>query len=157
MELTGIVPSQAEKTQLWEALFNIEVWKESVQADKYELIGDNLYEMSVQADIGPIKGMQTVKIQFTDLQPPDSCNFNVEHQLVKSANGTLKLQDPDAVAADDDFKEFFIPESTKTVMVYKINADMGNPIFNAVLDGFKGKIKEGFEELLQRVEQKAHA
>jgi len=42
-------------------------------------------------------------------------------------------------------------------LVYKINADMGNPIFNAVLDGFKGKIKEGFEELLGRVEQKAHA
>lgn len=157
MELTGNVPSQAEKAQLWEALFNTEVWKESIPADKYELVGDNLYEMSVEADIGPIKGTQTVKIQFSDLQPPESCNFDVQHQLVKSAQGTLELLDPASVTTEEGAEAPEIPEGTKTVLVYKIKADMGNPIFNAVLDGFKGKIKEGFEELLGRVEQKAHA
>ncbi|HEX2912404.1 MAG TPA: SRPBCC domain-containing protein [Chloroflexia bacterium] len=154
MELTGSVASQAEKERLWDAIFNASYWKEAIpDAEKYEKIGDNLYEMAVKVDIGPIKGNQTVKVQFSELQPPDSCDFEVQNQLVKTAKGSFTLKDAaEAVAVDADDP---LPEGTKTVLDYRLEADAGNPFFNAMLEGFKGKIKDGFEELLGRVEEKA--
>jgi carbon monoxide dehydrogenase subunit G len=154
MELTGNVPSQNTKEQLWAAIFNTEAWKQGIEAERYEQVGEGLYEMEVNADIGPIKGKQTAKIQFTDMHEPDSCDFKIEHSLVKSASGNFELKDPTEVTPDGENAVW--PTETRTVLVYKLNADMGNPIFNAVLDGFKGKIKEGFEELLGRVEANAH-
>src|SRR5690349_1475933 len=95
MELTGSVPSQASRQQVWDALMNAEYWKEAIpDTEKYELVGENLYEMVVKVDIGPIKGNQTVNVQFSDLEPPNSCNFELQNSLVKTAKGTFTLKDP---------------------------------------------------------------
>lgn len=155
MELSGNVPCQSSKEQLWAGLFNPEVWKETIpEAERYEEVGDNQYEMDVMADIGPIKGKQTLKIQFSELQPPTSCNFELSHQLVKSAKGTFELKDPSEVTVTGENEEAItFPDGTQTVLSYNINADAGNPIFNAVLEGFKAKIKEGFDELLGRMDE----
>src|SRR5689334_14914248 len=103
MELSGNVACQSNREQLWAGLFNTEVWKASIpDAERYESVGDNLYEMDVKADIGPIKGKQTLKIQFSELQPPNSCNFELTHQLVKSAKGFFELKDPSEVKDENE-------------------------------------------------------
>ncbi len=141
MELAGSIPCKATKQKLWEALFNPEIWKESIpEAQRYALVGDNLYEMEVKAEMGPVKGNQLVKIHFTDLNPPTSCNFELQHQLVKSATGSFKIEE----AAN----------STSTLN-YSLKADAGNPLFNAVLENFKEKVKNGLEEVFGRIAEKA--
>jgi len=157
MELTSSLPCQTEKARLWAALFNTEVWKESVpDAEKYELIGDNLYEMVIDADLGPIKGKQAIKIQFSELQPPESCNFELQHSLVKTAKGNFVLKDlADIPLVADDGQMLHVPDGTQTMLSYTLTADTGNPLFNVVLEGFKDKIKEGFEELLAQLDTKA--
>ena len=155
MELTGSVPSQADRQQVWDALMNAEYWKEAIpDTEKYELVGENLYEMIVKVDIGPIKGNQTVNVQFSDLVPPNSCNFELQNSLVKTAKGTFTLKDPAEFSSEDG--ETPPPEDTLTLLAYRLEVDAGNPFFNAVIEGFKGKIKEGLEELLGRLEAKAH-
>jgi carbon monoxide dehydrogenase subunit G len=155
MELTGSVPSQAGRQQVWDALMNADYWKEAIpDAEKFELVGDNLYEMVVKVDIGPIKGHQTVNIQFSDLEPPNSCNFELQNSMIKSAKGLLTLKDPAAFSSEDG--ETPPPEGTVTLLAYRLEVDAGNPLFNAVLESFKGKIKEGLEEMLGRLEAKAH-
>lgn len=157
MELTSSLPCQTERGRLWAALFNTEVWKESVpDAEKYELIGDNLYEMLINADLGPIKGAQTIKIQFSELQPPASCNFELQHSLVKTAKGNFELKNMSDVPLEaEDGQMLVVPAGTQTILNYTLNADTGNPLFNVVLDGFKDKIKQGFEELLTQLDTKA--
>ncbi len=151
MELTGSVPSEADKEVFWAALLNAQYWKEAIpDAEKFEMVGENLYELVVNVDIGPIKGNQTVMLQFSDLQPPDSGNFELQNQLIKSAKGTLELKDPSEVVVEDGAAP--LPASTVSVLEYKMELDAGNPFFNAMLEGFKGKIKEGFEELVGRLE-----
>ncbi len=154
MELSGNLPSQSDKQTLWDTLMSTEAWKESIpDAEKYEQIGENLYEMAVKADIGPIKGTQTIKIQFNELVPPDSLQFDLQHSLVKTAKGTFLLEDPKNPNPDGD--AWVVGDEVKTMLVYKLEADAGNPIFNAILESMKGKIKEGFEELLGQVVAKA--
>lgn len=155
MELTGSVPSQASRQQVWDALMNADYWKEAIpDTEKYELVGENLYEMVVKVDIGPIKGNQTVNVQFSDLEPPNSCNFELQNSLVKTAKGTFTLKDPSEFSSEDG--ETPPPADTVTLLSYRLELDAGNPFFNAVIEGFKGKIKEGLEELLGRLEAKAH-
>jgi hypothetical protein len=153
MELYDNIPCQIEKEELWAGLFNVDIWKASIpDAETYELIGENLYEMNVYADLGPIKGMQTVKIQFTDLEPPEACNFELQHELVKSALGSFELRDPGVIELEELETFLDLPEGTRTLLAYTLEADTGNPLFNAILETFKEKIREGFGEILTRVE-----
>ncbi len=154
MEVTGSLPSQAEKQPLWDALMSADNWKAAIpDAEKYELIGENLYEMVVKIDIGPVKGNQTLQIQYSNLQPPNSCDFELQNAMVKSAKGHFDLKHPDELPTEEGAAP--LPFDTRTVLVYKLEADAGNPIFNAMLDGFKDKIKSGFEELLVKLEAQA--
>jgi len=154
MELTGSVPSQSGRQQVWDALMSADNWKEAVpDAEKFELVGDNLYEMVVKVDIGPIKGNQTVNIQFSDLQLPNSCNFELQNSLVKTTKGSFTLKDPADFSSEDG--ETPPLAGTVTLLAYRLEVDAGNPFFNAVIDGYKGRIKEGLEELLGRLVAKA--
>ncbi|NWJ96132.1 MAG: hypothetical protein HXX20_10140 [Chloroflexi bacterium] len=153
MELNDNIPCRSEKEQLWASLFNAAIWKASIpDAEKYELIGENLYEMDVITDIGPIKGLQTVQIQFSDLQPPQTCSFEVLHGLVKTAKGSFELKDSGLLELEEMELFLGLPEGTRTLLFYTLEADTGNPLFNAMLETFKGKIKDGFGEILTRVE-----
>ncbi len=154
MEVTGSVYSQASRQAIWDALMSPQIWKEAIpEAEKYELVGENLYETEVKVDIGPIKGNQTVQIQFSELQPPDKCNFELINSLVKSAKGSVELKSPTGFVPEEGATP--PTETTVTVLQYMIDLDAGNPFFNAMLEGFKGKIKEGFEELLGHIVAKA--
>ncbi len=150
MELTGSIPSPNDKEQVWAALFNVEAWKASIeQMEKYEEVGENLYDMVVNVEIGPIKGTQEMQLEFSELEPPNSCNFEVKNKLIKSAKGRFQLTD--AVAAEGET----LPEGTKTLLKYTLDVDAGNPIFNAILKSAEDKLKEGVEWILGEVETKA--
>ena len=155
MEVTGHLPTKAEKQALYETLLNFENWKASVpEVIEYEKLSENLYEMTVKVELGPLKGDQKVKVEFTTLEPPDSANFEIQNPMIKSARGNFILQDlielEGQLPGGDD-----IPAGTKTVIIHRLELDAGNPFFNTVLEGFKGQIKSGFEELLGQLSSKA--
>jgi hypothetical protein len=154
MEVNGSVHSQAARQKLWDALMNTDVWKEAIpEAEKYELVGEDVYEMVVRVDIGPVKGSQTIKVQFLELQPPDSCDFELQHMLVKTVKGNFTIIEPHELVVEEG--EEPPPEGTTTVLTYRIEADSGNSMLNAMIETLKDRIKGGFEEVLVRIETQA--
>ena len=168
MKLNSRVYCRSEREALWAAIFNPEAWKASLpDAQEYEEIEPNEYEMTVKVDFGPLKGNQTLKIIFSELDQPNSCNLKVESKLLKSMTGSYQLVLPDEIKTEDtesqaddksseEVKEpDVIPEETRTIFRYQLNMDMGNPMFNAIIESFKGKVESGFAEILGRLDNYA--
>lgn len=157
MDISGNVATKAEKEKLYDTLLDFDSWKEVVpDLVSYEKVGDNSYDMTVKVNIGPIKGDQKLRLEFTSLERPDSANFAVQNSMIKSAKGNFVLQDlaelNNSLPGGGE-----IPEGIKSVILYSMQLDSGNPFFNTVLEGFKGQVKSGFEELLQQFGIKAEA
>jgi len=153
MELTGHLGLQSTREALWAAIFDTETWKRAIpDAESYEKIDDNTYEMVVKIDLAIFKGPQTLKLIFEEMVEPESSNFTIENGMIKKAAGGFEIKTPD-VAPPPDNEEGY-PEGTLSVLGYRLELDAGNPIFNAALEAFKGKIKEGLEEILLRLDDK---
>ncbi len=156
MELSGTLPTQSGREKLWSVIFNPESWKEALpDTERCEQTGENEFELEVPVELGFIKGHQTIKIIFSEVVEGISSNFSLENKLVKKATGTFEIKNPDEVTPPEDSEGF--PAGTQAILEYTMDMDMGNPLFNAALEGFKGKIKEGLEEILQRLEDEAEA
>src|SRR4051794_33010460 len=94
MDINGNVATKAEKEKLYDTLLDFDNWKKAIpDLVKYEKVGDNSYEMTVKLNMGPVKGEQKLKIDFTSLERPDSANFAVQNSMIKSAKGNFVLQD----------------------------------------------------------------
>jgi hypothetical protein len=148
MDISGKVVTKAEKEKLFDTLLDFDNWKSAVpDVVDYQKVGDNSYEMTVKVNLGPVKGDQKLKIDFTSLDRPNSANFQIQNSLIKSAKGNFVLQ---AVSELDGQLPGGgeIPAGTKSVILYTLQLDAGNPFFNTVLEGFKGQVASGFEELL---------
>jgi hypothetical protein len=157
MDVNGNVASKAEKEKLYDYLLNFDNWKNEVpDMVKYEKVGDNSYEMTVKVNMGPIKGDQKLRIDFTGLDRPNSANFAVQNSMIKSATGNFVLQDLSELDGQLPGGGA-IPEGVKSVILYTMQLDSGNPFFNTILEGLKGQVKSGFEELLQRFGESAAA
>lgn len=159
MEVTGNLAMKAEKEKLWNTLVDLEQWRGSMpEIIAFEKTADHEYQMTVKLDLGIIKGDQTLKIKLSDLESPTSCTFNVENELIKTAKGNFLLKDPaQAIQEDPANTPAEVPEGTKTFLIYKLDLDAGNPFYNTIMEGFKGKLKEGFEELLKSLDARALA
>lgn len=148
MDISGNVATKAEKEKLYNTLLDFDNWKKAVpELVKYEKLGENSYKMTVKVNVGPIKGDQEIKIDFTSLERPDSANFAIQNSMIKSAKGNFVLQalsELDGKLPDGGD----IPEGVLSVILYSLQLDSGNPFFNSILEGFKGQVKSGFEELL---------
>lgn len=148
MEVSGKVNSQAAKQQAWQAIMTVDNWKQIIpDVSKLESTGEHSYEMVVKVEIGPIKGNQTIHIDFSNLNAPNSGDFMLKHAMIKSVKGHLDFKDQ----ADGEV----LTDNAKTVVHYKLDIDAGNPFFNAALDGYKGMMQQGFEELLRGLLAKA--
>jgi hypothetical protein len=157
MDISGKVVTKAEKEKLFDTLLDFDNWKSAVpDVVDYQKAGDNSYEMTVKVNLGPVKGEQKLKIDFTSLDRPNSADFQIQNSLIKSAKGNFGLQ---AVSELDGQLPGGgeIPAGTKSVILYSLQLDAGNPFFNTVLEGFKGQVASGFEELLGQFSALAEA
>lgn len=160
MELKGSVFCRSEREKLWNAIFDPEAWQTAIpDAESYEEVDDDEYEMTVKTDFGPIKGNQTVTLTFTDKNEPHSCKVTLASKLAKEVYAVYWLDLPDDAPAEefvgddeDDEKTEIMPENTQTIFRYHVHADLGNPMFNAILEGFKSKVSEGFAEIFGRLD-----
>ncbi len=154
MELTGYLGMKSKPELLWREVFSTEAWKRAIpDAESYEKIEDNTYEMVVKIDMPIFKGAQTVTIVFNDQMPPRSTNFTIETGMIKSANGSFEIAHHSDFQVVDEPVDF--QDGTVSVMSYKLQVDAGNPLVNAALEGFKPKIKNGLEEILLRLDPPA--
>lgn len=156
MNLDSRVNCRSNRETLWAAIFNPEAWKASIpDAHDYEQVGDNEYEMTVKVDFGPLKGNQTVKIIFSDLDEPNSCSLAIENKMIKSMTGSYRLVEPGTETGEDAAEIEAVPEGTQTIFLYQIATDLGNPMFNAIVDSFKARVESGFNEIIGRLDNYA--
>jgi hypothetical protein len=149
MQIEGKLPLECAKSTFWSALFDSEAWHTaSEELERFDLVEENHYEIAVHTEIGPIKGTQIIKLTYSDLVPEQSCAFLLEHNLVKEAKGVFELKLPPEVEPGEDEEPLEIPDTAKSVLIYYLEVDAGNPVFNAILETLKGKLKESFEEFL---------
>jgi carbon monoxide dehydrogenase subunit G len=154
MEINGYIPMRIDREEAWKSLFSAEAWKNAIQAEKFEQVGDALYDVAVMVDFAILKGLHDAQLMFNDIIHNYSSNFNVENKLVKTVEGTFELKHPDEVEPEEGTESH--PEGTRTILNYRLNMDAGNPLFNAAFEGFKHKIQEAFEEILARLETALH-
>lgn len=76
---------QAEQTipatqqAVWQALNDPQVLKRCLSGcDVFELVGDGLYRVALQATVGPIRTRFTGKLQLSDLAPPEAYSLSFE-------------------------------------------------------------------------------
>ncbi len=155
MELTACKPCLAERQKLWDTLTNIQDWKEAIpEAQRLTSTGENEYELEVKADVGPLKGNQVIKIRFTDMQAPTKLDFEIQHSMVKEVKGTFDLKLPGETLNGLEAPNP-LPDHTITLLFYHLNADAGNPFINAILESLSAKVKDSFDELLGRLDNRA--
>jgi hypothetical protein len=150
MEINGHLPVQSERHEIWTAIFDENAWKEVLEAEKFEQLEEHLYEMTVNVDFAVLKGSHTARLVYSEVVKHESTNFNIENELLKKVAGSFELKNPEDVPLPEGSDAH--PEGTRMVLAYRLEMDAGNPFVNAALEAFKGKIREGLEEMLQRLE-----
>lgn len=81
MDMQGQRQLQVTQQQAWEALNNPDMLKACIPGcDKFELAGDNVYNVGVAIKIGPVSAKFTGKVTLSDIQPPTSYALQFEAQ-----------------------------------------------------------------------------
>lgn len=155
MKLEGNLFLQSAKELFWSALFDVDVWKEAAEElERFDRLSDTEFEAGVYIELGPIKGTQVIKLTYSNLVPVQSCDFLMTHSLVKEAKGTFEFKLPTEVTPSD-LDDEPVPDEANTVLLYGMEIETGNPIFNAALETVKGKLKSDFESFLIKLEETA--
>jgi hypothetical protein len=161
MEIFGSLISTADRQRLYDTMTNVENWRSFIpHAKSFEHKEDDSYEVVIEVDVGPIKGDQTVTLKLTEQNPPHSSNFEMHNSIVKNVKGNFTFLEPgDGFPEGYDAEKIEMPvptPSTRTILLYKLDVDAGNPFVNGFIDMMKGKAKDGFDELLRSLEARAH-
>jgi carbon monoxide dehydrogenase subunit G len=94
VEITGEYPIQAPRAQVWEALNDPDVLRETIPGcETLERTGDNQFQAKIKSRIGPVSATFNCKIELTHLNPPVSYTLAGEGQggVAGFANGTADV------------------------------------------------------------------
>lgn len=117
MKLGGKQLIIAPRKQVWDALMNPEFLKKSIPGcESVELIGENQYQATVVAAVGPVKAKFTGKIHMADLDPINSyrVTFTGEGGLAGGAEGAARVT--------------LVEEGANTVLIYEVEAKVSGKI-----------------------------
>ena len=136
MEMTGeqIVPIPQQKT--WEALNDLSVLKASIPGcESIEQTGDNEFQVTMQAKIGPVSAKFKGKMTLSDIDPPNGYSIGFEGQggVAGFAKGEARV----ALSAD----------GAQTRLAYTANAQIGGKlaqIGSRLIDGAARKMADQF-------------
>ncbi|MGH6624735.1 MAG: SRPBCC family protein [Burkholderiaceae bacterium] len=117
MELNGERVLPVERSIAWQALNDTEVLKAAVPGcESITPVGDSVYEVAVNAAIGPVKSRFKGRLELQDIVAPSSYAVRFDLQGPAGfARGTAKVSLSDA-------------ESGTTLMKYEVNTSIGGKI-----------------------------
>ena len=137
MDMTGEHRINAPRVQVWAALNDPEVLKQSI-AGCEELVktSDTEFQAQVTAKVGPVKAKFTGKVTLSDLDPPNGYTISGEGAggAAGFAKGGAKVDLEDA------------PEGG-TLLKYQVNAQIGGKlaqIGSRLIDGAARKMADDF-------------
>jgi len=100
MQIDGVNPVRATRTQVWTALNDPEVLARCVPGVKtLTLIDDNTFKMLLEISIGPVKGKFDGKIEILERQEPDTVKLSVTAKAptgIVNATGTVRLEEQES-------------------------------------------------------------
>lgn len=117
MELNGERILPVERSLAWQALNDTEILKAAVPGcESITAVGDDKYEVIVNAAIGPVKSRFKGSLELHDIVAPDSYAVRFDLQGTAGfARGTAKVSLSDA-------------EARSTRMNYSVNTSIGGKI-----------------------------
>ena len=97
MQIDGVNPVRATRTQVWTALNDPEVLARCVPGVKtLTLIDANTFKMLLEIAIGPVKGKFDGKIEVLERVKPETVKLSVSAKAPTgrvNANGTVRLEE----------------------------------------------------------------
>lgn len=144
MKLGGKQLIRAPKQQVWDALMNPDFLKRSIPGcESVELIGENQYQATVVAAVGPVKAKFTGKILMSDLDSPNSyrVTFVGEGGLAGAAEGLAGVK--------------LVDEGSDTALIYEVEAkvsgkiaQIGSRLIDATANKLAGQFFAKFNQVL---------
>jgi carbon monoxide dehydrogenase subunit G len=118
MQLTSQQALPVPQDVAWQALNDIELLRESIPGcESITATGENEYEATVVAAVGPVKAKFKGRLRLTDLQPPDAYTIQFDGQGGAAGHGKGSAQVRLAPAG---------PNATD--LHYTVNASVGGKI-----------------------------
>jgi uncharacterized protein len=149
MKLGGKQLIKASKQQVWDALMSPDYLKRSIPGcESVELIGENQYQATVVAAVGPVKAKFTGKILMSDLDSPNSyrVTFVGEGGLAGAAEGLASVT--------------LVDEGSDTALIYEVEAkvsgkiaQIGSRLIDATANKLAGQFFAKFNQVLTGKDQ----
>lgn len=113
MKITGEQLIAAKPEQVWQALNDPEVLRQSIPGCKsLEKAGDNAFKATIETKIGPIKAVFNGDVQLSDLDPPNGYTLSGRGSAgsMGSAKGSARVR--------------LVPDGPGTKLTYDVDADV---------------------------------
>lgn len=145
MKLSGKHELDLDKASVWNGLNDRDILEYCIPGcEKLDQKGDNDFEITVLAKVGPIKTRFTGTARLIDIQPPDS------YRLVFSGNGGS------AGSAKGETLISLTEENNRTVLNYESNvsvtgklAQIGNKLIDGASRSYATQFFESFVETVK--------
>ncbi len=138
MEQTGEYRIQAGLQEVWEGLNDPEILARCIDGcQAMEKVGDDRFETTVKARIGPVSATFQAVLELSDVLPPSSytINANVKGGAAGFGKGTARV----SLVADE--------EATATLLRYQVKANVGGKLAQVgsrLIDGATRKMADDF-------------
>lgn len=81
MEFRDTFTMPADPPRVWAAMFDPEVMRQVLPGCRHlEMVGPGVYEVTLAAGIGVLRGIFSGTVRFGDLEPPDHCSMEIGAQ-----------------------------------------------------------------------------
>jgi carbon monoxide dehydrogenase subunit G len=146
MQLSGQHELELDKNTVWNEINNHEMLRQCIPGcEKLELVGDNQFEMTILAKVGPIKTRFNGKMSMQDIQAPNS------YKLVGSGSGGSA-----GSAKGETLITLKDVEGNKTILNYEASvsvngklAQIGSKLIDGTSKSFASQFFENFVEAVK--------
>ena len=148
MDMQGNRALSVTQQQAWEALNDPETLKLSLRGcDKFELVGDNQYAVTMAVKVGPVSAKFNGKVTLSDIRPPGSYKLAFEGQGGVAGHG----KGASAVT--------LTPQATGCELAYTVQAQVGGKIAQLgqrLIDGAAKSMADDFFKRFDAEMQRRH-
>ncbi len=153
MDMTGEYRIKASREQVWAALNDPEILKQSIPGcDSLEQTSDNAFAATVTTKVGPVKAKFKGEVELSDIDPPNGYTISGEGKggAAGFAKGGAKVK--------------LEQDGSETILSYEVNANVGGKMAQLgarLIDGTAKKLSaeffQKFAELAEASEEAAAA
>jgi len=120
MEVNGDHKFKASRDKVWQILMNQEALQKSLPGcERFEVVGDNQFEVTMKVGVASIKGSYNGKISMNDIQEPTHYILKVEGS---GGQGFLQGEGSFDLSEEGEGDKF------RTVVKYKGTANVGGTL-----------------------------